>query len=61
MGRLSELMLGRGYNMTRKEVLVCEMPDGVYRANIGAIRSQFSRHVRVDIERTTNEKRREDS
>lgn len=42
--------------MTRKGVLVCEMPDGVYRTYIGAIRSQFSRHVRRDIERTMNEK-----
>lgn len=42
--------------MTRKGVLVWKMPDDVYKANIGRIRNQFSRHVRVDIERTTNEK-----
>ncbi|MDI6708489.1 MAG: hypothetical protein QME47_05340 [Candidatus Thermoplasmatota archaeon] len=42
--------------MTRKGVLVCKLPDHVYRAKIGAIRSQFSQHVRVDIERTMNEK-----
>ncbi len=41
--------------MTRKGVLVCEMPDNVYRTNIGAIRKQISRHVRIDIERTIGE------
>lgn len=41
--------------MTMKGVLVCELPDSVYRNNIGAIRAQFSRHVRVDIERTADE------
>ncbi|MEW5760749.1 MAG: hypothetical protein AB1779_08280 [Candidatus Thermoplasmatota archaeon] len=42
--------------MTRKGALVWKMPDDVYRANIGRIRSQFSRHVRVDIERVLGEK-----
>ncbi len=41
--------------MTMKGVLVCKLPDSVYRTNIGAIRAQFSSHVRVDIERTTDE------
>ena len=41
--------------MTIKGVLVCELPDRIYRTNIGAIRSRFSRHVRLDIERTANE------
>ncbi|MDO9096856.1 MAG: hypothetical protein Q7U60_01860 [Candidatus Methanoperedens sp.] len=42
--------------MTRKGVLVCALSDSIYRNYIGAIRAQFSRHVRVDIERTTDEK-----
>jgi len=42
--------------MTRKGVPVWKMPDNVYRANIGRIRCQFSSHVRIDIERTVNEK-----
>lgn len=42
--------------MTKRGVLVWKMPDRVYRAKIGAIRSQFSQHVRVDIERTKDEK-----
>ena len=42
--------------MTKKGVLVWKMPDRVYRAKIGAIRSQFSQHVRVDIERMKDEK-----
>ncbi|MBU4075688.1 MAG: hypothetical protein KKI06_03095 [Euryarchaeota archaeon] len=41
--------------MTRKGVLICELTDNVYRTNIGVIRAQFSRHVRIDIERTINE------
>lgn len=42
--------------MTKRGVLVWKMPDEVYRAKIGAMRSQFSHHVRVDIERTRGEK-----
>lgn len=42
--------------MTKRGVLVWKMPDRVYRAKIGAIRCQFSQHVRVDIERTMDEK-----
>jgi len=42
--------------MTKRGVLVWKMSDEVYRAKIGGIRSQFSHHVRVDIERTRNKK-----
>jgi len=42
--------------MTKRGELVWKMPDEVYRKNIGVIRSRFSRHARVDIERTRNEK-----
>ena len=41
--------------MTIKGTMVCELSDSVYRSSIGAIRSQLSRHARIDIERATND------
>ncbi|MBL7148086.1 MAG: hypothetical protein ISS82_04640 [Nanoarchaeota archaeon] len=40
----------------RGHVLICAMSADDYRRYIGAIRSFFSRHVRVDIERKRNKK-----